>query len=389
MYLICGNFVVLVLTFADGKPVPVRAWVEVYGQLVGSVLSIWELSQLQTSPNAVPTPTYINVSDASFKIMDSIAPGHPSAAPINNVLALSTTFKNRFLLQFSTRQILLHWSSGLRLALFEYVSLNEAYTGALLAGKGSKLHGIRQVLQETKFKHQEQVVVRFGAGMPWTKCWAVVTPPGYKKRKANKTGHIKFYESMKAKQKKQDPIAVISGAVAAYAVYPESKLLIEQSTLFKIAGKITVDESGSRNGFIFIMPDIHHGVFGFETLIRFLIPTFDVFELYGRPARFNADKADIRSLMFGLPDYPNTRYLDLADVYDISLAHPFDDWSDETWRGVLKDAIVQKMVAGTRNSHRLLPSEPAHNTPPIPQETFQAQNEIKPERVNPATVRFT
>ncbi|KAK9356341.1 hypothetical protein V1523DRAFT_402289 [Lipomyces doorenjongii] len=377
-----GRFVFLKDLDADGKAPADREWRDVYGQLVGTVFSIWESSELEraaaaagasssaSASNSPVKPTYINIADASLRLIESL-PASNGAPPITNVIALSTTFKNRFLLQFGSRSTMLLWSSALRLALFESVSLQEAYTGALLAGKGSKLNGIRLLLQETKFKHQDWVVVRFGAGMPWTRCWAVITPAGYKKKKQNKTGRIDFFETKKAKQRKQQPLATISAAKAVYAVYPESSLLINNSTLLKIAGTIAVhDDSGKgapRDGFIFVMPEIHPGVYGFETLIRFLIPTLDSFSLYGRPQRFNADKFDIRSIMFGLPDPPSTRYLDLADVYDISIDHPFDDWKEDTWRSALKHAIVQKVATGTRHILRTLPSEPEHSTPPLPQ----------------------
>ncbi|KAK9453975.1 hypothetical protein V1511DRAFT_461360, partial [Dipodascopsis uninucleata] len=330
-----GRFVLLKDLDNDGKPPLNREWREVYCQLVGCVLQIWdswELEKSSVSPNSdgIPAhamsavkPTYINIADASLKIIENVHSGpksvtNDSAHSIDNVIALSTTFRNRYLLKFSSKQTMLIWAAALRLSMFELVSLQQAYTGALLAARGIKLSDIKQLLQPTKFKHQDSALVRFGTGMPWTKCWAVVTPAGYKKRKQNKFGHIDFYESEKAKQKKQAPMATISGARAAYAVFPESSMLINQSTLLKIEGTIAVREGKKngepRDGFIFIMPELHPSVPGFETLIRFLIPTLDSFNLYGRPSRFIADKFDMRSLMFGLPDPPSTRYVDLADV---------------------------------------------------------------------------
>ncbi|KAK9478743.1 hypothetical protein V1514DRAFT_330287 [Lipomyces japonicus] len=361
---------------ADGKPAANRQWRQVYGQLVGTVLSVWDAQDLEDAALASTTtvkPTYINVADASFRLIDSLPASGPSAGPvIANVIALSTTFKNRFLLQFPARSTMLTWAAALRLALFESVSLQEAYSGALLAARGSKISDIRLLLQETKFKHQDWVVVRFGAGMPWTRCWAVITPPGYKKKKKNKHGRIDFYDSQKDKQKKRPPLATVTAAVALYAVFPESCLLIDQSTLLKIEATIIVNNvsentaTAPRRGFIFVMPEMHPGVHGFQTLIRFLIPAFDCFGLYGRPDRFNADKADPRSLMFGLPDPPTTRYVDLADVYDVYLARPYeDDWTDQNWRASIKQVIVHKMASGTRHLQRTLTSEP-DRTPILP-----------------------
>ncbi|KAK9448461.1 uncharacterized protein V1518DRAFT_419030 [Limtongia smithiae] len=376
-----GNFVFLRDLDAGGKTPANRAWQSVYGQLAGTVLSVWDAADLARAGPAAVDPTYINIADASFRIVASLpTPGGPAIA---NVIALSTTAKNRFLLRFPSQSQMLVWAAALHLAMFEFVSLQEAYTGALLAGLGSKMNGIRLLLQESKFKHQEWVVVRFGIGMPYVRCWAVVTPSGYKKRKRNKVGHIDFYESKKAKQKKHKPLATVTAAKAAYAFFPESSLLIMQSTLVKIEGTITMynhnagrgePKGTAHDGFIFVMPEKHAGVYGFETLIRFLIPALDAFSLYGRPQRFNADKNDIRSIMFGLPDAPNTRYIALADVYDLVSAHPFEEsWTEQTWRAEIRTIIVQRIAAGTRNVNRQLPRELQRQDPPTRLQQQQAQ----------------
>ncbi len=97
--------------------------------------------------------------------------------------------------------------------MFENTSLQEAYTGSLVAGKGKTLNNIRQIMERTRFKYEDWARVRFGAGTPWRRCWFVITPPDEKDvQKAQKAmkkarnpyakapvlrGTLKFYESKK------------------------------------------------------------------------------------------------------------------------------------------------------------------------------------------------
>src|SRR5690606_15233820 len=133
-------------------------------------------------------------------------------------------------------------------------TLQEAYTGALIAGKGKSLNNINVIMERMKVRSEAWVRVRFGAGVPWRRCWCVISPPDEKEfQKLQKEmkkrspydrshvptlkGDIKFYENKKEsnkKQKKARPIATIADAQAAYAIYPQAKALIDASTLLKI-----------------------------------------------------------------------------------------------------------------------------------------------------------
>lgn len=55
----------------DGRQCADRPWVEYYAQLVGTVLSLWDAVALDaaTSDASVP-PTFINLADASFKMVN-------------------------------------------------------------------------------------------------------------------------------------------------------------------------------------------------------------------------------------------------------------------------------------------------------------------------------
>lgn len=56
----------------DGRPSLDRQWMECYAQLVGTVLSLWEASALDTADGADVPATFINLADASIKMVRSL-----------------------------------------------------------------------------------------------------------------------------------------------------------------------------------------------------------------------------------------------------------------------------------------------------------------------------
>lgn len=251
--------------------------------------------------------------------------------------------------------------------MFELTSLHEAYTGSIIAGKGKNLNNIRSILERFRFKHEDWARVRFGAGTPWRRCWFVITPPdekevqkmqkSMKKRSAYDRaprlvmGNISFYDSKKTK--KARPIATINNAYAAYAIYPQSKALIDQSTLVKIEGQITTPSKpvSTTEGFVFVMPEVHPALSGFEILLRFLVPIFDTFSLYGRPTRLIAETNHIKSIMFAFPKHRRYGYLDTLDVANLMQTPGSENWSEEEWRKQLKGAAASRMAAaGSKTS---------------------------------------
>lgn len=269
--------------------------------------------------------------------------------------------------------------------MFEHSTLQEAYTGALIAGKGKLLNNINVIMERSRFKTEEWVRVRFGAGVPWRRCWCVITPPDEKEyAKLQKElkkrspydrspipilkGDIKFYDTRKdgKKQKKAQPIATITDAYSAYAIYPQAKSLVDASTLLKIEGNVIVHSAppSATEGFIFVMPEARPAVSGFEMLLRFLFPTWDTFGLYGRPGRLVASVLDSRSLMFAMPKNKHYGYLEVLDVTTLILEDGGSTWSEKNWRRRLKEATGARMNAmddgtlarsrrGSRSSARL------------------------------------
>ena len=219
-------------------------------------------------------------------------------------------------------------------------------------------------MDRTRIKNEDWARVRFGAGTPWRRCWCVITPPGekelqkqqkqLKKKSAYERtpvlkGDVKFYDTKKTK--KATPIATIRDAYSAYAIYPQSKPLIDQSTLVKIEGSITIHTSPetTTDGFVFVMPEVHPAVSGFEMMLRYIFPVYDVFALYGRPNRLIADTLDTRSLMFALPQEKRYGYLEILDVAGLIHESGSQSWSERQWRQKMKELTSQRMARMTTN----------------------------------------
>ncbi|KAI1154819.1 hypothetical protein F4825DRAFT_130136 [Nemania diffusa] len=373
-----GYFLKLDDQNTQGKPNPDRTWTECFAQLVGTVLSLWDAAELDAAgEDGEVLPKFINLTDASIKMIESLPTRSNDEQPLQNILSISTAGRNRYLLHFNSRDSLIQWTSGIRLAMFEHSTLQEAYTGALIAGKGKHLNNIGVIMERSRLHVDQWVRVRFGAGVPWRRCWCVIAPPDDKEyQKAMKEhkkknpydrshvpilkGDIKFYDQKKEgkKQKKLQPIATINDAYSAYAIYPQSKSLIDASTLIKIEGDITIhsDPPSSTEGFVFIMPEVNPAVSGFEMMLRFLFPTWDTFGLYGRPGRLVASVLDSRSLMFAMPKHKRYGYLELLDVSSLILTDGSADRNEREWRKRLKEITGTRMNIATDESEGSNPS---------------------------------
>lgn len=342
----------------DGKPAD-REWKEVYGILTGNQLAYWDaahLAEYRSNPEALletsAKPNYINFTDSVYNAMKTL----PAAKQnLDNVIIVSTTLKNRYIIQLKSYNELVNWYLALRLASYEYQSLQEAYTAALLSARGSRLLDIRTVLAEKRFDHEDWVSIRYGSGMAWKRCYAVVQPSTSKK-KSFTPGRILFFEN--EQKKKKQLMAVVSNASSVTAVFPQSHMLIDHSTMLKLEGfinfkspslstktsKRSVDDF--KNTSIFLMPEQHSSVPGFDTLIRFLMPLLDSFGLYGRPKRLKADRIDPESLLFGLPTLPRVHYLELSDLDKFAQTDSMFSWDVKQWNSNLKAIMKAKLDRG-------------------------------------------
>jgi CCR4-NOT transcriptional complex subunit CAF120 len=353
-----GYFLKFHDTDTRGRPAQDRKWQEYFVQLVGTIMSLWDASELdQVGGDREVIPTFINLTDAAIHMIPSMT--LKDGKKLDHILSVSTAASNKYLLHFDSYHALTQWTAAIRLAMYEHATLQEAYTGALIAGKGKFLNNIRIILARESAKYEDWVRVRFGAGTPWRRCWCVVSPPDQKeyaklqkdKKKSNVyekqtvlKGDIKFYETKKI-TKKTKPIATVKDAFACYAIYPQSKPLIDSSTLVKIEAKITVHSKPETvtEGFVFVMPESRPAVTGFEIMLQFLFPVFDTFNLYGRPKKLIADVLDTRGLMFAMPSDKRYGYLELWDVASLINTDGSQTWSERQWRKQLKDLTSTRM----------------------------------------------
>ncbi|KAJ5823935.1 hypothetical protein N7447_006275 [Penicillium robsamsonii] len=371
-----GYFLKLNDLDSHGRPCGDRQWVECYAQLVGTVLSLWNGAALDAAGGEEVPATFINLADASIKMLETLPIQNGAIAPLKNVLSVSSAGKNRYLFHFNSFNSLTQWTAAIRLSMFEHTSLYEAYTGSLIAAKGRNLNGINTILAPTKFKYEDWARVRFGAGTPWRRCWFVICPPDEKElQKARKvlkksaydrlsipvTGRIKFYETKKTK--KAIPIATVTQVYSAYAIYPQSKALIDASTLVKLEGRITTHSpDSSSEGLVFVMPEPHAAVSGFEMMLRFLFPTFDTFNLYGRPTRLVADTNHIKSIMFAFPKERRYGYLDVLDIASLLQTPGSQEWSEAQWRKQLKEATQRRISSGRSRTNSVNSVRPRYRS---------------------------
>lgn len=356
-----GVFMLYYDLSTDGKSGD-RIWKEVYGILTGNQLAYWDavnLAQCRDKPEKLLEsscrPQYLNFLDAVFNAMTVL----PTAKlQLENVIVVLTTLKNRFILQLRTPAQMQELLVALRLAAFEYQALQEAYTGALLSARGLQLSDIRTILSPTRYNHSEWVKIRYGSGTAWKRCYMVIEPLTTK-RKGLSSGRILIYENDTCKKK--DSLGEITSVTSLCAVYPQLHFFIDKSTMMKLEGQINFKHHTSKkksNGYhadtsnpdasLFIMPEEHHSVPGYDTLIRFIFPLFDAFGQYGRPKRLKADRMDPESLLFGLPTLPCIYYLEVEEIMkSMSLqSQLYIEWDTSQWRSQIKILLSRKLSQG-------------------------------------------
>lgn len=387
-----GVFLILEDLKSDGSPGS-RDWREVYGMLVGTQLALWDAKELAscntneskyTLKQVASKPRYFNFTDAAVKVLDGteaiVTEGNKKLA---NTLVVSTTLKNRYFLQFGDKDAFSSWNAAIQLSLFECTSLQEAYTGAFLSSRGALLGDIKTLL-DSRFDYEDWISVRFGAGMPWRRCFAVITQPN--SRKKNALGQISFFENDK-KTKKNQAIATVVASKRLYAVYPCSPQLIDSSTIIKLEGMMKFEKKDiPQDTNVFIMPEKHHAVPGYDTIIRFLIPSMNAFKMYGRPKKLIANKDDPNSLLFGLPTLPHVHYLKVEELLPLSSSLASASWSSHDWTDNIRKILLDKMntgYSGCGTSAGIIGamSSPAVSPSPVFGSSSSLLPEIRPERV--------
>ncbi|KAG0679811.1 hypothetical protein C6P42_005411 [Pichia californica] len=105
-----------------------------------------------------------------------------------------------------------------------------------------------------------------------------------------------------------------------------------------------------RTHLIYIIPESHASVKPCEIMLRFLIPVLNTFKLYGRPTKFISSRTDKNSLLFGLPQLPNTYYLNeksSLDLVNLNINNSLNEkWTSNDWNLIFKELMVALLNKG-------------------------------------------
>ncbi|KAJ8072371.1 hypothetical protein PM082_015930 [Marasmius tenuissimus] len=387
---VSGRLVRRIERDANGhRPTKDDGWTEVWAQLGGTTLSIWDMKAINEASQQgkeVP-PTYINMTDAFVQVLGAITipvPGTNTSERQENVLTLNTAGSNLLFFACPSTTALIAWASALRLSSWEKSRLEEIYTAHLIRITLSA-RDIPTTL--TRGRLEGWVRVRIAGQTDWKSFWMVIsgapesTPDelgrvpsnngagaattgnatGRKKRMSNlfstkdkeangNTGPsfqkptVAMYTSPKPKDKKK-PVLTMTDVAQAFAVYPERPELITRSTLIKLEGSLGAEEMAGgmrgREGWLLVMPQLEGSLSPAAEMLKWVIALHDAFKLYGRPQAWTWDPRDPQSLMFAYPVGPHKDLLFL----EREQAEKFDPREERTTviRARYSAAMTQKM----------------------------------------------
>ncbi|KIJ13455.1 hypothetical protein PAXINDRAFT_170519 [Paxillus involutus ATCC 200175] len=330
---------------ADGqKPAKDEGWIDVWAQLGGTTLSIWDMREIEEANKQgkeVP-PTYVNMTDAFVQVLGSIsipaADGQPPKK-YTNVLTLNSAGSNLLLFSCPSTPALVSWATALRLSAWEKSRLEEIYTAHLIRITLPDGKDTRPTLLRGRM--EGWVRIRVAGQTDWKRMWMIVsagsqqtpdptgpphvegTHPGSpnvprKKRMSNLFSRehtddlplrpmVSLYASPKPKDKKK-ALLTLKDVTQAFAVYPERPELINRSTLMKLEGLLGDEETAGgmrgREGWLLVMPELEAGNTQASEMLKWLVALHDAFELYGRPKPYTWDPRDPLSTMFAYPVGP-------------------------------------------------------------------------------------
>ncbi|KAI9066236.1 hypothetical protein FKP32DRAFT_1673985 [Trametes sanguinea] len=370
----------------DGqKPSKDEGWREVWAQLGGTTLSVWDMAEIREASKQgkqVP-PTYINVTDAFVHVLGSVAlPSTPGAPPkrYTNVLTLNTAGSNLYLFSCPSAEALVQWTAAFRLSAWEKSRLEEIYTAHLIRITLNDGRSTPSPLMSGRL--EGWVRVRVAGQTDWKRLWMVITAgtnTGHPEHGSiSSTGHdrpesptaprkkrmshlfsreksptrshlparpmIQLFASSRPKDKKK-ALLTMRSITQAFAVYPERPELISRSTLMKLEGALgDEDMAGAlklREAWLLIMPELEGQNMRASEMLRWIIAIHDAFELYGRPRMYSWDPRDPKSMMFAYPIGPNRDLLFL----DREFAETLDPRDDRTSiiRSQLQRILLDRM----------------------------------------------
>ncbi|KAH7930213.1 hypothetical protein BV22DRAFT_1043400 [Leucogyrophana mollusca] len=404
----------------DGqRPTKDDGWTEVWAQLGGTTLSIWDMAEIEEANKQgreVP-PAYVNMTDAFVQVLGSVTvPATPDkpAQKYANVLTLNTAGSNLLLFSCPNTTSLVSWATALRLSAWEKSRLEEIYTAHLIRITLPEGKDTRSTL--VRGRMEGWVRIRVAGQTDWKRMWMVAssgsnaaldmtssnstdsTRPGSpnaprKKRMSNLFSRehspdrlpprpiLSLFSSPKPKDKKK-ALLTLRDVSQAFAVYPERPELINRSTLMKLEGLIGDEETAGgmrgREGWLLVMPELEAGNTQASEMLKWLVALHDAFELYGRPKAYTWDPRDPNSMMFAYPVGPGRDLLFL----DREVAETMDPRDDRTSavRSRLLNVLHERMHGPDSRGQPTAPGVPAlpplnlNNSPQPPQQQPQQYN---------------
>ncbi|TFK70340.1 hypothetical protein BDN72DRAFT_877898 [Pluteus cervinus] len=395
----------------DGHP-PSKdeGWVEVWAQLGGTTLSVWDMKAIQEASRQgreVP-PTYVNVTDAFVQVLGSVTIPATETTPAQrytNVLTLNTAGSNLLLFACPSPAALISWAAALRLSAWEKSRLEEIYTAHLIR---ITLNAPATPTTLIRGKMEGWVRIRIAGQTDWKRVWmSVCAGNDNAVRMDSNTSHasltggapapaqsmpkkrrissyfsrepepgppggpakpeIIMYNGPKPKDKKK-PVLTMKSVTQTFAVYPERPELISRSTLIKVEGFFGDEETAGalklKEGWLLLMPDLDGGLGQSAEMLKWIIALHDAFELYGRPDSWTWDPRDPASLMFGYPVGPHKDLLfldrELAETHD-----PRDERTSSI-RSRLLNILLERMRAGAVGPLTASPTTPDPDNQPAP-----------------------
>lgn len=369
-------------------------WSSAFVQLTGSDISV----QVDGGPK-----TFINVCDCELAYDRN-----------ENYLSVSVTKDSVLSFKFNTAEELNGFYSSILLCKFEYQQLQEAYTGALLSSQAIHFSDIKTLLSPiNKNIKEEWSVVRFPfLNDKWIRCLIVVKPSNKIEIYLNSSKSKKYLlatitngqsaytiysndpsqvqnnsllrlygncyinsdllesvvtkddlESIKSKKMRSRTSSLSKRLSLSSLRSDDNKSL----SMHKRADSIdtTVSEHSFNNSktpkklinknlinthLIYLIPESHASVRPVEIMLRMLIPMLNSFSLYGRPTKFISSRTDPNSLLFGLPQLPNTYYLNTKsanDLVTLNLGHSLvEEWTSSDWNFIFKELLSTLMEKG-------------------------------------------
>ncbi|KAJ1926437.1 hypothetical protein IWQ60_003783 [Tieghemiomyces parasiticus] len=265
------------VTAADGQPFGAKTWSPWYVELCGPVLVFWNLTHLP--PDAVEllktdtaesaqlldqikahhTPNFMNVTDCQVHVVGTIKKR-------DAVFSLNSAGANFFYFQAASPSEMRTWVASLRLLGFEVCKLYEAYTLAYLA---TAHPGLLQAPSSPA--RQGYLQARFTGSLDWQPFWVVLQP--------GPSPQLQFFAAPNAPGA---PLATLTAARHAYAIYPEKLDLVDMATIAKVEGDFGPHEPDSLSlatslQFALLMATSS------QELFAWLASLYDTFQLYGRP----------------------------------------------------------------------------------------------------------